>query len=289
MSRIRLGEWNDMTVVKFVDFGLYLDGGDEGEVLMPRKYVPEGVKVGDTLSCFIYLDQEERLVATMETPLAKVGDFAWLEVAWVNEYGAFLKWGLEKDLFCPFREQKMRMERGRSYLVHIHIDPETYRIVASAKVDRYLDREEMPPYRPGDEVSLLVWQKTELGFKVIIDNRYGGLIYDGQVFRDLHSGDRVTGYISCVRDDGKLDVSLQQTGRRMKVEFASQLLGLLQDNGGTLPYGDKTPADDIYARFGVSKKVFKRAAGDLYKRRLVIITPESITLTQAGKSLGEED
>lgn len=289
MSRLKLGEWNDMTVTRFVDFGIYLDGGDEGDVLMPKKYVPEDVRVGDTLSCFIYLDQEERLVATMEEPIAKVGDFAWLEVAWVNEYGAFMKWGPEKDLFCPFREQKMRMEKGRSYLVHIHIDPETYRIVASAKVDRYLDRETMPPYAPGDEVSLLVQQKTDLGFKVIIDNRYGGLVYDDQVFRDIHSGDRLTGYISAVRGDGKIDVSLQQTGRRMKDEFSSRLLGILQDNGGSLPVGDKTPADDIYARFGVSKKVFKRGVGDLYKRHLIIINPEGISLTPEGMVIGGED
>ena len=190
MNRLNIGDYNELTVTRFVDFGLYLDGGDEGEVLMPKKYVPEGTKVGDTLRCFIYLDQEERPVATTIEPLAKVGDFAWLEVAWVNEYGAFLKWGPEKDLFCPFHEQKKHMEMGKRYIVYIYIDEKTYRIVASAKVDKFLQNDDMPPYKPGDEVSLLVWQKTELGFKVIIDNRYGGLVYDDQVFRDLHTGDR---------------------------------------------------------------------------------------------------
>lgn len=289
MKRIRLGDWNEMQVVKHVDFGLYLDGGDEGEVLMPKKYIPEGTKDGDTLRCFIYLDQQERLVATTEEPLAKVGDFAWLEVAWVNEYGAFLHWGPEKDLFCPFREQKMRMQTGKSYLVYVYIDKETYRIVASAKVDRFIDHDSTPPYRPGDKVSLLVWQKTEMGFKAIVDNRFAGLIYRDQIFRDIHSGDRLEGYISCVREDGKIDVSLQQTGRRMKTEFAERLLGMISDAGGTMAVGDKTPAEEIYQRFGVSKKVFKRAAGDLYKHRLVTITPDSITLTPEGHVAAVED
>ena len=130
MAKIQLGDYNRLKIVKRVDFGLYLDGGREGEILLPKRYVPEGVNVGDEIEVFLYLDQDERLVATTETPLAKVGDFAYLEVAWVNEYGAFLKWGLMKDLFCPFREQKMRMEQGRSYIVHVHIDEESYRIVA---------------------------------------------------------------------------------------------------------------------------------------------------------------
>ena len=189
---IKLGDYNKMTVVKEVDFGIYLDGGDEGEILMPKRYVPEGTKPGDELNVFIYLDQDERPVATTETPLCKVGDFAYLEVSWVNEYGAFLNWGLMKDLFCPFREQKKRMQKGESYIVHVHIDPESYRIVASAKVEKYF-AERHPFYNHGQEVDLLVWQKTEMGFKVIIDNCYPGLVYEGQVFRYLHTGDRVKG------------------------------------------------------------------------------------------------
>ena len=287
MNRLNIGDYNELTVTRFVDFGLYLDGGDEGEVLMPKKYVPEGTKVGDTLRCFIYLDQEERPVATTIEPLAKVGDFAWLEVAWVNEYGAFLQWGPEKDLFCPFHEQKKHMEMGKRYIVYIYIDEKTYRIVASAKVDKFLQNDDMPPYKPGDEVSLLVWQKTELGFKVIIDNRYGGLVYDDQVFRDLHTGDRLPGYIAYVRSDGKVDVSLQPVAGRQKKEFADRLLTILQAEG-TLPFGDKTPAEDIYSRFQVSKKVFKRAVGDLYKHHLITITPTAITLTEEGRELKME-
>ena len=163
-----------MTVVKSVDFGMYLDGGDEGEILLPTRYVPEGCKPGDVLDVFVYLDQDERPIATTLTPKAMVGEFAYLEVAWVNKFGAFLDWGLMKDLFCPFREQKMRMIKGNSYIVHVHLDKESYRIVASAKVEHYLS-DEMPSYHHGAQVDLLVWQKTDLGFKVIVDNKFGGL------------------------------------------------------------------------------------------------------------------
>ena len=277
MSFIKLGDYNRMTVVKQVDFGMYLDGGDEGEVLLPSRYVPEGCKPGDELDVFVYLDNEERLVATTLTPLAKVGDLAYLEVSWVNEYGAFLNWGLMKDLFCPFREQKMKMEKGKSYIVHVHLDDESYRIVASAKVEHYFDTS-FPPYRHGDEVSLLIWQKTDLGFKVIIDNRYPGLVYSNQIFKNIHTGDRMKGYIDIVREDGKIDVMLQATGRQMTLGLSDTLLDYLKSHGGTCTLTDKSPAEDIYKTFNVSKKNFKKAVGDLYKRRLIILCDDCIKL-----------
>ena len=277
MSQIKLGDYNDLTVVKTVDFGIYLDGGDEGEILMPSRYVPDGIRPGDTIDCFLYLDQDERLVATTEEPLAKVGEFACLEVAWVNEYGAFLNWGLMKDLFCPFREQKMRMVKGNKYVVYVHIDEESYRIVASAKVEHFLSKER-PAYKHGEEVDLLVWQKTELGFKVIIDNKYAGLVYEDQVFRHPQTGDRLKGYIANVRTDGKIDVTVQPTGRRQTLDFSEQLLQYLKDNGGKCDLGDKSDAEDIKLRFQVSKKVFKRAIGDLYKRHLIAIADKGIQL-----------
>lgn len=277
MSRIKLGDFNHMTVVKQVDFGFYLDGGEEGEILLPMRYAPKDLKPGDELDVFIYLDQDERPVATTETPLAKVGDFAYLEVKWVNEYGAFLGWGLMKDIFCPFREQKKRMALGNSYIVHIHIDEESYRIMASAKVERYLS-DERPTYHIGDEVSLLVWQKTDLGFKVIVDNQFSGLLYKDQIFQYVHTGDRMKGYISQVRPDGKLDVTLQKTGREQTTDFAETLYQYLLDHDGECDLGDKSEADDIYERFHVSKKVYKRAVGDLYKRRLITVSPMSIQL-----------
>ena len=277
MKKLHLGQMNRMSVARFCEQGLYLSGGPENGILLPKKYVPEDVQVGDELDVFIYLDQQERLVATTLKPKAQVGDFAWLTVSWVNNYGAFLDWGLEKDLFVPFREQKMKMQKGNAYLVHLHVDPESYRIVASAKVERWLSQD-IPPYRAGDQVEVLVWQKTDLGFKVIADNQYPGLIYDDEVFRELHSGDRVTAYVKQVRGDGKLDLTLQRQGQQAVTDFSDILLQHIRDNGGSIPLGDKSQPEEIYAMFGVSKKVFKKAVGDLYKRRLITITPTELHL-----------
>ena len=280
--KLLLGDFNRLRVVRKVDFGVYLDGGPEGDILLPTRYVPQGLKIGEEVDVFLYLDQEERLTATTEHPKAKVGDFAWLECTWVNQYGAFLDWGLMKDLFCPFREQKMRMMKGHSYLVHVHIDPESYRIMASAKLEHYFDTTP-PPYQPGDQVELLVWQKTDLGFKVVVDNRYPALVYDNQVFRPLHGGDRTMGYINQVRPDGKVDVALQQQGRQGTEDFAEELLSYLKEHDGFCPFGDKSDAQDIRDTFHVSKKTFKRAIGDLYKRHLILLEDEGIRLKEEGK------
>lgn len=275
--KIELGKFNRLTVVKTVDFGMYLDGGEAGEILLPLRYVPCDAKIGDELDVFIYLDSEERLVATTQRPLAQVGDFAYLKVAWVNNFGAFLDWGLMKDLFVPFREQKLRMQKDKSYIVHVHIDEETYRVMASAKVERYLS-DDFPPYQEGDEVEVLVWQKTELGFKVIVDNNFQGLIYDSEVFKYIHTGDRLTAYVKQVRPDGKLDISLQRRGQNAVADFSEVLLDYLKSHSGRTSLGDKSPAEDIYAEFGVSKKIFKKTVGDLYKRRLIEMTEEGIVL-----------
>lgn len=285
-QKIKLGQYNTLKVKEEARregygevFGLYLEGGDDGDILMPEKYVPEGVKPGDEVKVFVYLDQQERPVATTEKPFAQAGDFAWLECVWVNEYGAFLDWGVTKNLFCPFREQKMRMEVGKSYIVHIHVDEESYRLVASAKVEHYLDTSH-PQYRFGDRVQLLVWQKTDLGFKVIVDNRYPGLVYSDQIFRHVHSGDILPGYVSRVRSDGKIDVALQPAGQRQSHSFADELLQYLRDNDGLCDLGDKSEADDIYERFQVSKKVYKKAVGELYRKRLIEVAPMSIRLVK---------
>lgn len=276
--KLKLGQVNTLTVVKSVDFGMYLDGGEAGEILLPQRYVPQGCQPGDELDVFIYLDSEERLIATTQMPLAVVGDFAYLKVAWVNNYGAFLDWGLMKDLFVPFREQKIKMQKDRSYIVHLHIDEETYRIMASAKVERFLS-EEFPPYQEGEEVEILVWQKTELGFKVIVDNQFAGLVYDSEVFQYIHTGDRLKAYVKQVREDGKLDISLQKHGKAAVTDFSAVLLNYLKEHSGRTSLGDKSPADVIYAEFGVSKKVFKKAVGDLYKRRLIVINDDGLSLT----------
>lgn len=277
MKHIQLGRTNRLRVVKKVDFGVYLDGSLDGEILLPSRYVPDDCRVDDELDVFIYLDSEERLVATTEQPLAQVGDFAYLRVAWVNNFGAFLDWGLMKDLFVPFREQKMKMQKDNSYIVHLHVDEESYRIMASAKVERYLSKD-MPPYQAGDEVEGLVWQKTDLGFKVIVDNCFGALLYENEVFCELHTGDRVSAYVKQVRPDGKIDLSLQRQGQAAVTDFSDVLLNHLRTNAGRTPLCDKTPADEIYAVFGVSKKVFKKAVGDLYKRRLIEISDSGLHL-----------
>lgn len=274
---LKLGKINTMKVLRKVDFGMYLEGGPTGDILLPKRYIPKGTKIGDELDVFIYLDQDERPIATTQKPLAMVGDFAYLRVAWTNEHGAFLDWGLMKDVFCPFREQKMRMEKDRSYIVHIHLDEDSYRIVASAKIEHFLSKE-APEYKKGDKVDILVWQKTDLGFKVIIDNKFQGLIYNDQVFRNLHTGDKAKAYISAIRPDGKIDVALQKEGREQTLDFAERLYEYLFKHDGYCPYTDKSAAEDIYAEFNVSKKVFKKAVGDLYKRRLITLAPDGIEL-----------
>lgn len=286
-DELQIGRTCQLKVNRQVEFGFYLDGGEQyGEVLLPNGEIrPDiNVHIGEPLEVFLYLDTQERIVATTHMPLAQVGDFAYLEVAWVNNFGAFLHWGPLKDLFVPFREQKMKMMKGHSYIVHVHLDPETYRIMASAKVEHFLSQD-FPPYRTGDQVELLIWQKTDLGLKAIVDGRYGGLLYDTQMFRTLRTGDRVKGYISQVRPDGKLDLSLQCPGQRGVEDFSTQLLRHLQMNGGQTPLGDKSPAEEIYALFGVSKKVFKKAVGDLYRQRLIEISDTGIRLTPQGKSI----
>ena len=277
---IELGKFNQLEVVKEVDFGLYLDGGDEGEILLPTRYVPEDCKVGDMLNVFLYLDIDERLIATTLTPLVQVGQFACLEVSWVNQFGAFLNWGLMKDLFVPFSEQKMKMQVGRSDVVHAHVDEESYRIVASAKVERYLSKD-MPDYAPGAEVDILIWQKTDLGFKAIIDNKYSGLLYENEIFRALETGMQMKAFVKQVREDGKVDLILQKPGFEKVDDFSKTLLEYIREHGGRINLNDKSPAEDIYDTFGVSKKTFKKGVGDLYKKRLISLHENGITLAES--------
>ena len=276
---IELGKFNTLRVVKEVDFGMYLDGGEEGEILLPSRYVPENCKPGDELTVFIYLDNEERLVATTLTPLVQVGEFACLEVAWINQYGAFLNWGLMKDLFVPFREQKMKMQVGKQYVIHAHLGDARYRIVASAKVDRCLSKEKAP-YEPGQEVSILIWQKTDLGFKAIIENRYSGLLYESEIFQPLHTGMTLKAYVKQVREDGKIDLILQKPGQGKVEDFAATLLDYIREQGGHITLHDKSPAEEIYDTFGVSKKTFKKAVGDLYKKHVVLLQENGIELVK---------
>ena len=277
MSHIKLGKYNQLEVVKEVDFGVYLNGDEDGEILLPKRYVPEGTKPGDILNVFIYLDMEERLVATTLQPYVQVGEFACLEVAWVNQFGAFLNWGLMKDLFVPFREQKMKMQKGKRYVVYVHLDEESYRIVASAKVEHFLSAEK-PDYQPGQEVEVLVWQRTELGYKVIVENKFSGMLYHNEIFQPLEVGMRLTAFIKQVRPDGKIDLVLQKAGARKVDDFSEVLWQYIKDNDGFTPLNDKTDAEVIYHTFGVSKKTFKKAVGDLYKKRRIVLEEDGIHL-----------
>jgi len=278
---IKLGDYNTLKILRRAEQGFYLEGDETGDILLPNRYIAPGMRIGGEIEVFIYLDQEERPIATTEKPFAKVGEFACLEVAWTNQYGAFLRWGLMKDLFCPFREQKQRMEIGRRYIVYVKIDDESYRLMATAKVDKLIETpsvDDLSQLQHGQEVDCLVWQKTDLGFKTIINNRFQGQLYDNQIFCPLHGGDRLTAYVDHVRQDGKIDLTLQPTGRQQTLDFAEVLLRFLYENNGYCDMDDHSPAELIADRFKVSKKVFKKAVGDLYRRRLITIENDGLHL-----------
>lgn len=274
---IILGDYNNLEMVKRVSFGLYLDGDEDGEILLPAKYVPDGYDIGDIIKVFVYLDNEERLVATTEEPLAKVGDFALLRVAWTNNYGAFLDWGLLKDLFVPFSEQEGKMVKGNSYLVYVTIDRKSYRIYASARLDKFLSSTK-PPYETDEEVDIIVWRRTDLGWKVIVNGNHSGLVFANEVFRDLKTGDRLKGYVKRVRTDGKIDIALQRHGVAGDDDSSMRLLSAIEAQRGFLPLNDNSSPDEISSMLGMSKKAFKRAAGKLYKQRLIIIDDDGLRL-----------
>ena len=276
---VEIGKYNTLKIVKDLDFGVYLDGGDDLEILLPARYVPRNVKPGDEVEVFIYHDNEGRIIATTAKPLAIVGEFQWMECKSVNDMGAFLEWGLMKDLLVPFREQKMPMREGKWYLVYVHLDHVTKRIVASARVDKFLDN--VPPvYEFNQEVDLLVADETEIGYKVIINNLHWGLVYHNEIYRRLERGEHLKGYIKEVREDEKIDVSLTRLGYEKVEGIAGIILDALKVQNGFLPVHDKSPAEEIYSLFGCSKKSFKQASGALYKQKLISIEPTGIRLIE---------
>ena len=276
---VEIGKYNTLKIVKDLDFGVYLDGGDDLEILLPARYVPRNVKPGDEVEVFIYHDNEGRIIATTAKPLAVVGEFQWMECKSVNDMGAFLEWGLMKDLLVPFREQKMPMREGKWYLVYVHLDHVTKRIVASARVDKFLDN--VPPvYEFNQEVDLLVADETEIGYKVIINNLHWGLVYHNEIYRRLERGEHLKGYIKEVREDEKIDVSLTRLGYEKVEGIAGIILDALKVQNGFLPVHDKSPAEEIYSLFGCSKKSFKQAIGALYKKKLISIEPAGIRLIE---------
>ena len=275
-----LGRTNRLTVNRFVDFGAYLDGGDDGEILLPRKYLAEGVEEGDKLDVFVHRDSEDRLVATTEEPRAEVGDCAFLEVVQVNKFGAFLDWGLEKDLFVPFGEQRSKMKVGQRYVVYVYLD-NTDRIAATSKLRKFL-AVTSSDYKPGDEVELIVTAVTDLGYEVAVDDMVLGMIFENDVLVPLRVGRRMSGYVKHVRPDRKLDISLQPPAApEVRDDLAARILRNLRENGGTSSLTDKSPPEAIFAAYGVSKRVYKAALGGLYKDRRIVIKRGTVELADS--------
>lgn len=273
---VDIGRFNRLQVVKQMDFGLYLAAGEGDEILLPKRYIPkEGASIGDWLEVFVYLDSEDRPVATTLRPRIQVGGFACLQVAEINRVGLFLDWGLPKDLLLPHSEERKPLQVGDRVVVHAYLDRHTQRITATARLDRYLDKTPAN-YKVGQPVELLVVEQTDLGFKAIIEGRHWGLIHKNEAFKPLRPGSRERGFIRQIRDDGKLSLSLQPVGIQAAKGLEQQILAALEQNGGRLPLGDKSSPEQITRQFGVSKANFKKAIGGLYKQGLIRLLPEGI-------------
>jgi uncharacterized protein len=277
---VKVGEYNTLRVVKEVDFGMYLDGKPD-EILLPKRYVPAYLKPDDEISVFIYHDNEGRLIATTDKPVATVGEIAMMEVADVNPSGAFLKWGIMKDVFVPISMQEKKMHPGQKRLVRLFIDERTGRVTATEKIDKYLSNYELT-VKEHDPVDLVVYQKTDIGYKVIINSKHMGLIHFNEVFKEYEIGDKLKGFIKKIRTDNKIDVVPGAKGYTKVSGEEEKILSLLENNSGYLPYNDKSSPEDIYAYFGMSKKTFKMTLGALYKKR-------KVSFTKTGTKLEEEE
>jgi uncharacterized protein len=276
---LKIGQFNNLQVIKEVDFGYYLDSEDEhwGEILLPFNSAPKTCEIYDWIDVFIYFDSEDRIIATTKKPHAVVGEFNLLRVASVEKVGAFMDWGLPKDLLVPFGEQKIRLKADRSYIVWVYLDENSDRIVASTRLNKFMDKNP-GDYEIGQEVELLITKETELGYKAIINNAHWGFLYQNEVFKQLRVGKKLRGFIQKLRDDGKIDLSLTSMGYEKVGGIAQSILNMLERKGGFLPITAKTSPEEIYDTFGVSKKNYKKAIGALYKKRLVLIDPDGIRL-----------
>ncbi|MCG5644131.1 MAG: S1-like domain-containing RNA-binding protein [Flavobacteriaceae bacterium] len=276
---IVLGKFNTLEILRDTSVGLFLGDGDGTDILLPNKYVPEQWEIGDKLSVFCYLDHEERPVATNIEPYVQRDCFALLRVVEVNAIGAFLDWGLEKHLLVPFKEQRSKMQEGQSYVVYCYLDELTFRLVGSNKLDKFLDNSNAA-FEAGDRVEALVTRKSDLGWDVIVNNQFKGMVYENEVFKQIAVGDRMTAYVKQQREDHKLDISLQALGVAVLEPSAKQILTLLEAHKGFLPLHDKSDPQEIKAYLEMSKKVFKKAIGTLYKNREIRISTDGIYLNQ---------
>lgn len=274
---LQIGKTNNLEITHQVDFGLYLDGGEAGEILLPLRYTTADMKAGNRIDVFIYRDSEDRLIATTEQPYAQVGEFAFLQAKASNNVGVFLDWGLPKDLLVPFREQKVRMQPGRYYTVYIYLDDETQRIVASAKLHKFLDNK-IPDFKIGDEVKARIYQETELGYKVIVNNLFSGLIYHNQIYCNVNIGELHYATVHNVRQDGKIDLILGKKQRNRINDLADDILDYIEECGGRITLTDKSSPEEIRATFQCSKKDYKKALGTLFKAKQIIIENDNIHL-----------
>lgn len=276
---MQTGKYNTLKVAREVDFGVYLSDDSGNEVLLPARYVPDGINIGDELRVFVYNDSEDRPVATTETPYAQVGEFAFLQVVDVNKVGAFLDWGIpQKQLLVPFSEQKIKMRPGGIYMVYVYLDHESGRVVATAKIHKYLGNL-LPDYTPGQKVKALVYRHNELGYKAVVDNKFDGLFYENELTRPLEVEEVVDALVKYVRPDGKIDLSLPGAVLDRIHLLADKIMQQLDRNGGTLALGDNSSPEEIRRTFDCSKKDFKRAVSFLYKRHRVELQPQCITAT----------
>ncbi len=271
------GRFNRLTVIDKRDSGVLLDGKELGELFMPGSLSSAEHNIGDTVEVFVFHDSDNTLIATTKRPYAMAGDFALLKAVSITGVGAFLDWGLKKDLLVPFSEQKEKMEEGRSYIVHVYRDERTNRIAGSSKINKFLNREPVALMQ-GQAVDLLICSRTEIGYKAIINNSCWGVLYKNEVFQPLRKGQQMAGFIKKVREDGKIDLCLQKPGNEKVVDLSQQIMDTLKTEGGFIPLTDKSPAEDIYRMFGMSKKTYKKAVGGLYKKRLISIENDGIRL-----------
>jgi len=272
---VQIGKMNRLSIKGTQVYGIHLDGGTSGDILLRNKFATQKYQPGDEIDVFVYVDRQQRLMATTQKPYAMVGEFALLKVVTNSAAGAFMDWGLENDLFVPKSEQQNSMREGHSYVVHIFLSEKHKRITASSKLDKFLDQQP-PNYEEGEEVDLIVYSRTDLGYGAVVNNSHIGMIYQNEVFQELVIGQRLKGYIKKLRDDLKIDLRLQKTGYQIVDDISQTILNTITDSGGMISVTDKSPPEEIYALFGVSKKVFKKAIGGLYKKKLVIIDTDGI-------------
>jgi len=276
---VEIGKMNTLQVLRSSDFGLFLDGGRLGDVLLPRRYVSNDLKPGDNAEVFIMLDSEDRLTATTQKPYAMVDEFANLRVVSVTGIGAFLEWGMPKDLLVPFREQKIKMREGQSYMVRIYLDRVSGRLAASSKLDKFLDKTDAA-YETGEKVDLRVCAKTDLGYKAIINGAHWGVVFHNEAFKPLEHGQQICGFIKQVRPDGKIDLCLQKPGYEKVTDLTEVILQYLEKQGGFMPVTGRSSPEAIHELFGVSKKTYKQAIGALYKKRLIEFADSGTKLVQ---------